>query len=257
MPKFAPAVRRMASTVMRYGLAVFCVIAALLVTELLQHFTNGPPWFVLLAAVMISSWAAGLGPGLLAVLLSALAVDYFFVPPLHSLSLKTAYLPLVIFGLSALLISWLSDRRKRAEAALRQARDELEARVHGRTAELTRTNEQLQAEIAERTRAEEERERLLAREQAAHAEAVAAQHRFRDLVNSIDGIVWEADAQTLHFLFISQQAHRMLAADGRSVWLRDIVTVVVEGDRATKLRGVMLDITERKQAEEVLREQAN
>jgi PAS domain S-box-containing protein len=155
MSKVAPAVRRMASTVMRYGLAVFCVVTALLVTKLLQHFTDGPPWFVFFAAVMISSWVAGLGPGLLAVLLSTLAVDYFLVPPLYVLSLKIEYLPrLVIFGLSALLISWLSDRRKRAEAALRRARDELEARVQERTAELTRANERLREEIAERKRAE-------------------------------------------------------------------------------------------------------
>src|SRR5262245_39148402 len=251
MPKIDPAVRRMAPTVMRlrYGLAVFCVVAALLVTELLQYLTDGPMWFVFLA----------------------------------------------------LLISWLSDRHKRAEAALRQARDELEARVQARTAELTRTNEQLQAEIAERTRAEGAREQLLAREQAAHAEAVAAQRRFRDLVNSIEGIVWEADAQTCQFLFVSQQAerilgypverwlsapafwrehihpddcawavalcvtataenrdhafeYRMLAADGRSVWLRDLVSVVVEQDHATRRRGVMVDITERNRAEAALRE---
>lgn len=156
MARVARAVWQMAPAVMRYGLAVVSVAAALLVTELLQYLTNGPPWMIFLAAVMVSSWVGGFGPGLLAVLLSTLAVDYFYVPPFHILSPKIGYLPrLIVFGLSALLIAWLSDRRKRAEAALRQARDELEARVQERTAELTRTNEQLQAEIAERTRAEE------------------------------------------------------------------------------------------------------
>src|SRR5439155_12727834 len=45
---------------------------------------------------------------------------------------------------------------------------------------------------------------------AAVAHAVAAQHRFRDLVNSVDGIVWEADAATLQFAFVSSQAERIL-----------------------------------------------
>jgi two-component system sensor histidine kinase/response regulator len=151
-------------------------------------------------------------------------------------------------------------------------------------------------DVTERRRADEERERLLAGDRAARAEAVAAQHRFRDLVNSVEGIVWEADAETFAFSFVNEQAerilgypierwlneptfwkdhlhpddrdwaidfcskataekrnhdfeYRMIAADGRIVWLRDLVTVVVEGDRATKLRGVMVDIAERKRAE--------
>jgi two-component system, LuxR family, sensor kinase FixL len=159
-------------------------------------------------------------------------------------------------------------------------------------------------DITERKRAEEEREQLLAREQAARVDAEGAQHRFRDLVNSIEGIVWEADAVTFKFLFVSKQAerilgypikrwlseatfwkdhihpddrewavnfcatataekrdhdfeYRMIAAEGQSVWLRDLVTVVVEGDRATRIRGVMVDITQRKQAEEALRVQAS
>ena len=46
--------------------------------------------------------------------------------------------------------------RKKAEEAVRQARDELETRVQARTADLANANAKLQAEIAERTRAEEE-----------------------------------------------------------------------------------------------------
>jgi PAS domain S-box-containing protein len=54
-------------------------------------------------------------------------------------------------------------------------------------------------DITERKRADEERERLLASERAAFAEAVAAQQRFRDLVNSVEGIVWEADVPSFQF----------------------------------------------------------
>jgi PAS domain-containing protein len=65
-------------------------------------------------------------------------------------------------------------------------------------------------DLRERKLLEEERERLLANERAALAEAVAAQQRFRDLVNSVEGIVWEADPATFHFSFVSQQADRIL-----------------------------------------------
>jgi PAS domain S-box-containing protein len=156
-------------------------------------------------------------------------------------------------------------------------------------------------DITERKRADEERERLLARERAAFAETVAAQQRFRDLVNSVEGIVWEADVPSFQFLFVSKQAervlgypverwlseptfwkdhvhpedqewalqfcqtataekrghdfeYRMIAADGRVVLLRDLVTVVVEDNRVTRVRGVMVDLTNRKRAEEALRQ---
>jgi len=156
-------------------------------------------------------------------------------------------------------------------------------------------------DVTERKRVDEERERLLASERAAFAEAVAAQQRFRDLVNSVEAIVWEATVPSFQFSFISKEAervlgypverwlseptfwkdhvhpedrewalqycqtataekrnhqfeHRMIAADGSVVWLRDLVTVVVEGDRVTRVRGLMVDLTNRKKAEEALRQ---
>jgi PAS domain S-box-containing protein len=44
-------------------------------------------------------------------------------------------------------------------------------------------------------------------------------------------------------------AYRMIAADGRVVWLRDIVNVVKEGGQPAKLQGIMVDITEAKRLE--------
>lgn len=40
--------------------------------------------------------------------------------------------------------------------------------------------------------------------------------------------------------------YRMVAADGRTVWVRDVVTVIVENGKPVRLRGVLLDITESK-----------
>ena len=50
--------------------------------------------------------------------------------------------------------------------------------------------------------------------------------------------------------------YRMLAADGRIVWLRTSVSVLVEDGVATELVGVMTDVTERKVLEEQLRHRA-
>lgn len=47
--------------------------------------------------------------------------------------------------------------------------------------------------------------------------------------------------------------YRMIAADGRCVWLRDIVNLTIENNEVTDLFGFMIDITKQKQAEEQLR----
>jgi PAS domain S-box-containing protein len=120
----------------------------------------------------------------------------------------------------------------------------------------------------------------------------ASEQRYRDLVESLDAVVWEADPQTERFTFVSRRAegllgyplaewlqrpdfwaclvhpddreqararrreaaaggadtlsYRVVAADGRVLRVQD--TVSVAGDEAGhvgRLRGVMVDITDR------------
>jgi PAS domain S-box-containing protein len=140
----------------------------------------------------------------------------------------------------------------------------------------------------------------LTEEERLHAARQESEQRYRDLIQGLDAIVWEADARTLTFSFVSRRAetvlgypverwlrepdfwarrihpddrervmqiyrgalaggrdhefqYRALAADGREVWLRDIVHVVRDADsQPTTLRGLTVDLTELKRSERAL-----
>src|SRR5579862_9606794 len=78
------------SWIRRYGTAVLFVALALGAEKLLQHFFPYPFLLFFFAAVIASAWNGGAGPGLFAVVISILAVDYFFIPPLDSLVINAA-----------------------------------------------------------------------------------------------------------------------------------------------------------------------
>ncbi len=141
----------------------------------------------------------------------------------------------------------------------------------------------------------------LTEEERLQSARLASEQRFQDLVQGLDAIVWEADAASLRFSFVSQRAqtifgfpterwleqpswfserihpedrakvmaqcraaltrgedheleYRALTASGEIVWLRDIVHVVPDGPgNAGQLRGLTVDLTELKHADEALR----
>jgi signal transduction histidine kinase len=132
------------SPFLRYGVALLSVASALTLTRLLWPLLDPPVFSLFFAAVMISAWYGGLGPGLLATALAVLVIDLTLFSSLATpASHLHSLLRLTIFVLVALLISSLTAARKRAEAALRKAHDELELRVHERTKELAHANTEL------------------------------------------------------------------------------------------------------------------
>ena len=131
-------------TILRYGIAVLSVAIAIgLAFFLLRHFEAILTPFLL--AVAATVWYAGTGPGVLAIVLSVLSLNYFFLRPFFSFSpisyTDLVYLTFCIF--CALAVGWVSGVRRRAEQELRQAREELEAAVAERTASLQRSERYL------------------------------------------------------------------------------------------------------------------
>lgn len=142
----------------RYAMALLFVGAAFASTLLLQRFFPYPFLFLFFAAVMAGAWFGGTSAGLFAVAISTLLVDYFFLPPLHSLVINAtdgAYF--AGFILSAIVTSWISASKRRDQEALRAAHDHLEARVAERTAELEKTVAELRENELHRERLESEK----------------------------------------------------------------------------------------------------
>src|SRR5262245_9022287 len=278
--------RRSTSLTLRYGFAVLSVTAALAGTQLLRAYFEPTPNSLFFCAIIVSSWLGGLGPGLLASLLSVAVIDYHFASP-HILTASAGDLPrMMVFLSSAAVISWLSGEQRRTKESLRQARDQLELKVEDRTAELRRANHELQAEIAERKNAEAA---LLSSEaQLKQAQAIAhlgsyevdaltghtrwSDEVFRilgldpargslsrhDLVGRIvhpedRGLAVQRYNEVIHEGTLYDLECRVIRADGSVRFLQSMGEPLRNADGAVvKLVGALLDITERKRTEDNL-----
>ncbi len=136
--------------IFRYGTVLGSVAAATALGFLADRCNLHESIFTIyLLAVALTSWYAGAWPAVIAFAVGELAFDYFFTPPLYSLSITRediAYFP--VFTLFSGLLIWFGVVRRRVEGALRQSRDVLKAEVEQRralNAELAKRSDELQA----------------------------------------------------------------------------------------------------------------
>jgi C4-dicarboxylate-specific signal transduction histidine kinase len=129
-----------------YGFAVLSIALALIISRWATPYI-GFPGTLFLCVVVLSAWYGGVGPGLLATVLSSLAFHYSFLHPIYPSGLKPRETPRILMYIASnLLIGLLSAAQRHAKESLRLARDDLKHSVQ----DLQKANEALQAESSER-----------------------------------------------------------------------------------------------------------
>jgi PAS domain S-box-containing protein len=110
----------------RWLLALLAPGAALGLTLLLQPLLDQAPSPPFIAAVLVAAWLGGFGPGLLATGLSTLALEYFFLPPVHTFALDSGGdVWLLLFAVVSVVTTWLVASRGRARARLASSEQQL------------------------------------------------------------------------------------------------------------------------------------
>ena len=129
--------------VVRYGLAIVSVTVALGLSLALQYYQFRDVEVPVLAlAIAVTTWYAGNGPAVVAIVLSSLCFDYFFTVPYYSLQIASRDLPyFFIFVIWGLIVAGFSAVRRQVEENLRQAQEELAKRA----VELQAANKELEA----------------------------------------------------------------------------------------------------------------
>ena len=133
--------RPAANAALRYGLAFASIAVAMGLARLFLYFSLPQPFAAFaLSAIAITFWYGGNMPGIVATLLASI-IRYTHWSEAHAVSRAVYDLVFLIFAFLMM--------------AINRSRSELEVRVTERTADLTRANQELSLKIAEHKRTEE------------------------------------------------------------------------------------------------------
>jgi PAS domain S-box-containing protein len=271
----------MLSGSLRYGGAVVAVAAAAALRWLLQDIlVPGRSFVTFYPVVPLVAMVAGCGPGLLATVLSALVVAIWYSYGMQGVG---GDISLALFIASGLMISAMAESLRRARLRATAA---LESLLAERSSDLRAANAKLREEVQQR---QEAQETMLASEQRLHCALQGAHGGAWDWDLARDEAWWSPEMYTLwgmepgtlmHLdnsvapvheqdrealrtsvdeacagsgdfqcefrIAHPQRGERWMASHGR-------LTYDASG-RPARLVGITLDVTERKQAEEAIRE---
>ncbi|HEY9762466.1 MAG TPA: PAS domain S-box protein [Trichocoleus sp.] len=249
----------------RYGLpAVTTVVSLLVRLSLIPVWGLAGPFLLFAPAIMLSAWVGGLRPGLVATGLSCLLADYFLLVPLYSLKIADSsdLIRLVLFAAIGIQISVLSGKllsaKWQAEASARRA--------NAAVCSLERSEERYRL-LVEKIKDYA----IFALDTTGHvaswnsgAEQIKGYQPLEILGRHFSCFYRPEDIQGNKPQYVLEQAilngrfceeNWQVRKDGSQFWARTVLTPI--HDNQGNLRGftkVTQDMTERKQAEEQLRQ---
>ena len=155
------------SALARYASALAVIQLALLVRAALTPLLGDyAPYIALFPAVVLAAWFCGIGPSILSVVVALLGARFWFVQPVHSLSLPDTpqLVGILAFLLASSVIVAVGEINRRNNEVIRGAQEELETRVEQRRAELDKANQNLRDLTSRLLHFQDEERRRIARE---------------------------------------------------------------------------------------------
>jgi PAS domain S-box-containing protein len=250
-----PSMNGVRQAAIRYAVAVLSVAAGLALRFALAGLLgSAAPYTTFFAAVMFAAWYGGLGPGMLASVLSLTAALYFLIPPIYHfgpMSREDTAAAIVFVGVS-IFVSILNEALRRSQARSERRSGELTLETSRRAA--------AEAELTESKREAEHSRDLLRTILASIGDGVIATDG-EGKVTFLNAVAEEltgcsrADAlgTPISQVFVTTRSkHKLLTGkDGREIPIEDLEAPLRnEGGKMLGAVRVFRDVTGRRKAEQ-------
>ena len=253
----------------RYLAAIALTALATVLQLWLSPVLGGARYLILIGAIVLSATYGGLGPALLAIALASLSATYFFITPNHSLLLpkRADAVQLLIFDIFMVVLSWTVAMYRAEAAKLRTERgqdlQEMADRIEDERQRLADIVSSVPGVVWEAHGNPDRRSQRIdyVSEHVTRMlgytveEWLATPNFWLTIVHPDDREAAAKHAQE-HFAAgdFRVNTFRWMTKDGRAIWVESH-SMVVKDDDGTPIgmRGVTLDITPRKRAEDSLR----
>jgi PAS domain S-box-containing protein len=252
----------------RYLVAIALTVLATVVQIWIAPVLGGARYLILIGAIVMSATYGGFGPALLAIALSSFSATYFFMTPRHSLLMNTAdAIQLTIFDIFMVVLSWIIAWYRAETAKLRSERvldlQEMANRIEDERRRLADIVSSVPGVVWE-AHGNPDRQSQSIDYVSEHVtrmlgytveEWLATPNFWLTIVHPDDREAAAKHAQE-HFAAgdFRVNTFRWLTKDGRAIWVESHSMVTKDDDgKPAGMRGVTLDVTSRKRAEDSLR----